>query len=562
MHEPTQSPTLRITAVVEWVGLALILTVATYLRLSHLDLLQFQSDETIAAHLALRFVRGGELPLAGLMSSVGVTNPPLFIYLLIPLFAVSSNPVVICSFIAVLGLVAVVVCWHIGRTYYNPAVGLMAAAMFAVSPWAVIHTRVIWAQDLVPVFSTFTMWAIHALVLGKRTQAIFWAVLLPLCVVQIHFSGLALTAAVIVILVLLRPRINWRWATGGLAVAGLVLLPYLRFQAQQNWADFKRAAQTVGRQKFQIPPGITVHPEFGYRLPRRESWISAMAIMNAGNIEDVLGLSTSGKHDPYGIWPKTGQDHRYFADNLTMGDWALAVQRIAFVVALAILAVLIGKAVRLSRRLPFVSVTPDPVVQSAAILVLWTVVPVALFWIVGLWTYLTYYVILFPVHFLAVAVLADLALTKGAHTAVRAAVWIAVLVMVAANFVYMLDFYRFVGRYGGAHGTYGTVVSVKRAAARYTERQANVRQLMEGQRIVQMDQLGTAGPPQLEFPYLAIIDNPDRATQASTNLMVMVVDNNRANFAPLSLSQLAAMTKMAGVQLTNFGPMYVYFLKR
>ena len=38
------------------------------------------------------------------------------------------------------------------------------------------------------------MWAVHALVLGKKPKAVFWCLLLPLCVVQIHYSGVALTA--------------------------------------------------------------------------------------------------------------------------------------------------------------------------------------------------------------------------------------------------------------------------------------------------------------------------------------------------------------------------------
>src|SRR5206468_2749535 len=77
----------------EWVGLVLIFGVGAWLRFSHLDLLEFQGDEAYAAQLALQFVKHGQLPTAGLMSSVGVTNPPLFIYLLIPMFAISANPV-------------------------------------------------------------------------------------------------------------------------------------------------------------------------------------------------------------------------------------------------------------------------------------------------------------------------------------------------------------------------------------------------------------------------------------------------------------------------------------
>src|SRR5258707_567208 len=104
------------------------------------------------------------------MSSVGVTNPPLFIYLLIPMFAISANPTVVSCAIAALSLGAVVVCWHVGRKYYGSLAGLTASAMFAVSPWAVIYSRKIWAQDFVPVFSTCAIWAVHVLCIDRRPK--------------------------------------------------------------------------------------------------------------------------------------------------------------------------------------------------------------------------------------------------------------------------------------------------------------------------------------------------------------------------------------------------------
>ena len=124
--------------------------------------------------------KGGQLPTAGLMSSVGVTNPPLFIYLLIPMFFVTKSIALVSCFIAAFGLAAVVACWWVGRKYYGPVAGLLAAALFATSPWAIIYSRKIWAQDFVPIFATATMWAVHSICLGNRPKAIFWCVLLPI----------------------------------------------------------------------------------------------------------------------------------------------------------------------------------------------------------------------------------------------------------------------------------------------------------------------------------------------------------------------------------------------
>jgi len=162
-----------LTKRLEWIGLALIVALGAWLRFSHRNLLEFQGDEAYAANLALTAIKTGKLPLAGLMSSVGVTNPPLFAYLLIPMFAINSSPVFVSGCIALLGLAAVVITWHVGRKYYGPMAGLVAGLFFAVSPWAVIYSRKIWAQDFVPFFATGTMWAVHALVLGKKPKAIF-----------------------------------------------------------------------------------------------------------------------------------------------------------------------------------------------------------------------------------------------------------------------------------------------------------------------------------------------------------------------------------------------------
>src|SRR3989442_9060857 len=75
----------------EWFWLALVIAVAAFLRFGRWGLLEFKGDEAIALRLALDFVEHGRVPLAGLMSSVGVTNPPLFTYLLIPVVAINPH---------------------------------------------------------------------------------------------------------------------------------------------------------------------------------------------------------------------------------------------------------------------------------------------------------------------------------------------------------------------------------------------------------------------------------------------------------------------------------------
>lgn len=553
----------------EWALLALVLVTGAWLRFSHLDLLEFQGDEAYASNLALDFVSHGRLPLAGLMSSVGVTNPPLFIYLLIPLFAISTNPTIVSCGIALLSLGAVAACWRIGRRYYGPVAGLVAAAFFAVSPWAVIYSRKIWAQDFVPIFATATLWALHTLVLGKRPKAVFWVVLLPLCVVQIHFSGLAMTAGVLAVLLALRPRIDWRYAAGGLAAAVLLMVPYLRLQSETDWADIKQAMNTVGGgQHWDQLNGITTHPVTGYRLPSRDYLAYALDIMNGGDIADVLGISANSAVDSQLVYAHKGDGtQKYFAQSLTLGDWLLLVQRIVFVAALAWIGFV---AVRGLKKF---TVEGDAA-RAGWLLVLWTVVPLAVFFVTGLWVYLTYFVILYPVHFLVCGAAAEKLAAKQ-----RWLVAAAVAVLVAGNVVFMLDYYSFVGNNGGAQGTFGSALGYKQTATRFLagqggerlrreselqlalatsrsrEERARLAQSLGQPMLLELNHQGQPEMPQMEWPLL-ITQAPGAETALSTNTAVVLVDRNREALPPELWQRLAAYPA------TNFGPIWLYFVQR
>ena len=572
VHPINQSSTgqARLAPTVEYAALALILAVGAYLRFSHLGLLEFQGDEAFAAHLALKCVKEGRLPSAGLMSSVGVTNPPLFIYLLIPMFLLSANPVFVSCCIAALGLAAVAACWWIGKKYYGSTAGLTAAAFFAVSPWAVIYSRKVWAQDFVPVFATATMWAMHALVLGKKQKAVFWVVLLPLCVIQIHFSGFALTATVLAILLWLRPKIDWRFAVAGLFTALVLMIPYLQLQSKTSWADFRRAVNTVGGgQQWEQLRGITTHPVTGYRLPSKQNISYALAIMNAGRIEDVLGVNASPqvggevyklKSVPYQAF--------FFRKQLSVIDVVLALQRLAFGGAFVWVGVLAVRGVRKWK-------VDDEGARAKWILVLWFVVPLVVFWIAGLWTYLTYFVILYPVHFLVCGVFAEWAARRFKPIVTYSVV----TALAAANVMFMLDYYRFVQQNGGAQGTFGTALGTKQQVARYLaeqggerlragcetqlafttaptqeERAALGRKIGQPQ-LVELNHEGQAELPQLEWPLL-VTQQPTGQGAWPTNMTVLLVDGNREALQPQQWQQLEQWPK------TNFGPIRIYFVKR
>lgn len=553
-------PEWKRVTLAEWLMLAGLLVAALWLRLWRLDLVEFKGDEAIAAQLALQWFRGGPLPQTGLMSSVGVMNPPFFIYFVMPLFRLSADPAAIAVMLTIQNVLAVALCWYVGRRYIGSVAGLIAAAMFAVSPWAVVYSRKIWAIDIEPLLMVLLWWSLMALTIGRKPKAIAGVLFICGCLCQNHFPGFAISAAVLAMLLLLRPRINWWWATGAVVASVILVIPYLRYQTSHDWADFRQALKTIGGQKFQIPEGITIHPQTGHRLPREEHWVHALAIMNAGEIEDVLGLSTSAQIDRLGIWRgKRGVD-AYFNPRVALFDLVLTLQRVLFVVAWLWLAVRAVRSVRWLGRFPFIGVAGGVSAATAWILVLWVAGTLAVFYGARLWTLLLYYVVLYPTHFVAIGIFTQEMARRATQQFARTLIWVGVGIILVANVGYMIAFNRYLSQYGGAFGTYGSGVGYKRQAAQYLAERADVMKLVNEQRLLQLDLIeqgrAMVDRAQPDFAYMAALATSHRTNDLATNVTVLVVDDNRTNYDPDQVPQLVSAPH------TNFGPMRLYFMTK
>jgi 4-amino-4-deoxy-L-arabinose transferase-like glycosyltransferase len=148
--------------------LLLIIAAAAVARLLWLDLMEFKADEAEACRLALHALGHSEtgvgkyFPTSGTVSSLGFSFPPLFIYVLALPLAFGRNPVAAAGFIAITNVVAVWLSYVAGKLYFSARVGRISAALFALSPWAIVYSRKIWAPNLLPICSCLCLIALHA----------------------------------------------------------------------------------------------------------------------------------------------------------------------------------------------------------------------------------------------------------------------------------------------------------------------------------------------------------------------------------------------------------------
>lgn len=206
----------------------------------------FRYDQARLSQLALEMVAGESLPLLGIQSSAGVPNSPMTVYVLAPFFALSSNPLVITFFIVLLNIIGIAALWHIAQRYFGTSVAVIATLAYAVSPYAVIYSRRIWAQNYHTPFILLGIWCGLLGFVHKKK----WAQIacLPLLIIgfQIHFAAWTLLPLWLCLLWIGRKNIQWSAIIASIGLAALSMIPFLLGIASQPEGTSDRAEMIMG----------------------------------------------------------------------------------------------------------------------------------------------------------------------------------------------------------------------------------------------------------------------------------------------------------------------------
>ncbi len=224
----------RFTSHASRFALPAILLLAALLRLGWPGLTEFKADEARLYALALDMAEFKSFALRGIGSSVGLANFPLSVWLYSMPLLIWKHPYSATLFLAALNTAAVYVCYRLTRKYWGQTAALVAALMFAVSPWAVIYSRKIWAQNLLPLLVLFYIGtALAAFVENRRWFLLLHLVALAV-VAQIHLSGLAFVPLTAIFLLIFHRRVRWIEVALGLLAAALLAAPFGIYLLQQS----------------------------------------------------------------------------------------------------------------------------------------------------------------------------------------------------------------------------------------------------------------------------------------------------------------------------------------
>lgn len=219
-----------------------LLLLAAVLRLGWPGLTHFQADEARLFTRALAMAQEGELATHGIASSIGFPNSPVSVWLYALPLLFWPHVYSATLFTGFANLLAVAGCWWLVRRYFGPLPALAALLLFAVAPWSLIHSRRIWAQNLLPPFAV--AWGLGALLafVERRPAFIVLHLLALALAVQVHFAGLALLPATMFFLALFRRRLHWRYGALGALLGLLSAAPFLAYLLRSPQDSFASLA--------------------------------------------------------------------------------------------------------------------------------------------------------------------------------------------------------------------------------------------------------------------------------------------------------------------------------
>ena len=407
-----------------------LIAVSFAIRAVHPGLMEFKHDEAVTWIRVSALVSGTEFSSTGLVSSIGVANCPLFLYIIAILKILLRHPEKLILPIALLNSVAIWLAFRAIRIIYDRKTAWLTALFYAFSPCAVFFSRKIWAQDLMPFWILVMFHSAAVLARSENlstTRRAVHSFLLAVFLVtspQIHLSALFLFPVYGIWLFLWRRKLHFRFFLCGVLVGAIPAIPYFIYLAAELYTG----------------QGISLNHS-----------VSAWHL----HLKDMVNFLVRQPAD------ETFSGHlgnEYFAFLRSLPGYSALRYLLSGLVALGVLLAMHGAISRAS-----VSRSAD---RSMVFLL---VVPWVLLMVTGVRPIPAYFIIFYPLPFLCVAI----SFARGHDFLSRRVRPVLSFVLVAAliflflayNVAYTTLFLHKVRREGGTKGEYGPTYATTYVAA-------------------------------------------------------------------------------------------------
>ncbi|MFC1711812.1 glycosyltransferase [Patescibacteria group bacterium] len=226
-----------------------IILLAAFLRLYKIgDFMTFLGDEGRDVLVVKRMIVDKKLTLLGPVTSVGRMHlGPLYYYMMIiPLIVAGFNPVGPAIMIALFGILTVYLVYLVGKTFYSPVSGLVAALLYAVSPVVVNFSRNSWNPNSVPFFSLLSFYCLLKAFKGKY-KCLIYPLMSIFILAQLHFMALAMAPFILLTLIIIfikakkdnKVKQFIKYNLVSLFLGLIIFFPFILFNLRHDFINIK-----------------------------------------------------------------------------------------------------------------------------------------------------------------------------------------------------------------------------------------------------------------------------------------------------------------------------------
>lgn len=201
------------------------------LRLIWTEDMEWKYDEKCMYSLAHKAVDKQTLPILGMGSGKGIENPGMSVWVFAAMALFTDSPVSMNRIVEIINVISIV-CFLLFIMFKvkgnDKEIWLSGIALAAISPIAVVYSRKLWAQDVLPIFSFMLIFANANR--NKNWGAFLWGVMGAI-IGQIHMSGFFLGAGIFVFTVIhdYYNNIKFKWAywLAGSIAGSISMIPWI-----------------------------------------------------------------------------------------------------------------------------------------------------------------------------------------------------------------------------------------------------------------------------------------------------------------------------------------------
>ncbi len=218
----------RTFSIGEGLILLIALSAAGYFRFVHIDTTWMSPDQSTLLSLAMDIGSGKRFPLIANQSSAGLAHPVLPVYLYAFPLALTHRVISAAYLTAFLNILSVGIGYFYARRFLGWSASLIFLALYALSPWSVHFSRLIWNPVMIPFFAMLALWLLTTSVTESPSFATRIGTAFALIgIFHSHLVSLNLLAGIGAIWLLFHRQYKFIWMAAVILLTGFSFVPYL-----------------------------------------------------------------------------------------------------------------------------------------------------------------------------------------------------------------------------------------------------------------------------------------------------------------------------------------------